>query len=591
MSELPGAGSSTLSSFDLTDRPWIEALGVDGSQDELSLRQVFEQAGSVRRIVGDLATQEFALLRLLLAIVHDVLDGPRDIEDWADLWSDPNCFAPVQPYLDLHRGGFDLLHPDVPFFQTAGLRTGKDEVFPLNRIVADVPNGEPFFTARMPAVERLTFAEAARWVVHAHAYDTSGIKSGAVGDDRVKGGKVYPLGTGWAGGLGGVFAEGDTLRETLLLNLVAADTAELENTADDRPAWRREPCGPGGSGRMATGLRDLYTWQSRRVRLHHDGAGVHGVVLGYGDPLTSRNMHRREPMTAWRRSLAQEKKLRQSPVYLPREHDPSRAAWRGIESLIADRTEAAQGAEAAVRLRPAVLEWIARLVTQGHLPRNFLVRARVIGAAYGTQQSVVDEVVDDHLSMPVVLLHQQDRTYARQAIGAAEDADLAVRALGDLAGDLARAAGRDEDGPRATARAAGFDALEEPYRNWLSVLAETDDPFERRSGWKGDVRRLVGRLGDRLIEAEGDMAWQGRTVTGKKGTLWLGAGLADTWFRARLAKVLGDADGRDGKNGDGSGGRVGGDARVPGQSATPESIHSAPVGPDTPATPDMEANV
>lgn len=587
--ELPGTGSSTLSSLDLTARPWIEVLRVDGSPDELSLRQVFDQAGSLRRIVGDLATQELALLRLLLAIAHDALDGPRDIEDWADLWGDPACFAPVQDYLDTHRGRFDLLHPDVPFFQTAGLRTAKDEVFPLNRIVADVPNGEPFFTARMPAVERLTFAEAARWVVHAHAYDTSGIKSGAVGDDRVKGGKVYPLGTGWAGGLGGVFAEGDTLRETLLLNLVAADTVELEIAADDRPAWRREPCGPGGVERSATGPRDLYTWQSRRLRLHHDEDGVHGVVLGYGDPLASRNMHRREPMTAWRRSIAQEKKLRQSPVYLPQEHDPGRSAWRGIASLVADRTEAAQGSEAALFLRPGVLEWIARLVTEGHLPRGFLIRARVIGAAYGTQQSVVDEVVDDHLAMPVVLLHQQDRTYARQAIGAAEDADLAVRALGDLAADLARAAGREQEGPRAAARATGFDALEEPYRGWLSVLAEADDPFEQRSAWKREVRRLVGWLGDRLIEAAGDTAWQGRTVAGKKGTQWLSAGLADTWFRGRLAKVLGDDGDREGDGG--SGERMGGTARVPGPATPPESVHSAAVTPDTSAIPDMEAHV
>ncbi|GGW92484.1 type I-E CRISPR-associated protein Cse1/CasA [Streptomyces lomondensis] len=568
--EPPASGGSTIPSFDLTRRPWIEVLRRDGSQDELSLRQVFAQADDLRRIVGELATQELALLRLLLAVAHDALDGPGDTEEWADLWGDPECFAPVQAYLDTHAERFDLLHPDVPFFQTAGLRTARDEVFPLNRIVADVPNGEPFFTARMPVVGRLTFAEAARWVVHAHAYDTSGIKSGAVGDDRVKGGKVYPLGTGWAGQLGGVFAEGGTLRETLLLNLIAADTQELEVAAHDRPAWRREPCGPGGSERPATGPRDLYTWQSRRLRLHFDEAGVHGVVLGYGDPLASRNMHRREPMTAWRRSTTQEKKLRQSPVYLPREHDPARSAWRGIASLVADRTEATQGAEAAMYLRPGVLEWIARLVTEGQLPRRSLVRARVIGARYGTQQSVVDDIIDDHLTMPVVLLHQQDRTYAQQAIGAAEDADLAVRALGDLAADLAHAAANDREGPRAAARETGFDMLEEPYRRWLSDLAEAGDPFEQRGAWKQEVRRLVGRLGDRLITAAGHAAWQGRTIADKKGTQWLNDGLADTWFRARLARALGDPGDREG---------------------LPEPVHSSAGTPDTPVLPDTEAHV
>ncbi|MER5951713.1 type I-E CRISPR-associated protein Cse1/CasA [Streptomyces sp. NPDC001904] len=509
--------------------------------DELSLRDVFAQSGELCRIIGDLPTQEFALLRLLLAVAHDALDGPADIDDWVELWEDPECFAPVARYLDTYSERFDLLHTRTPFLQSAGLRTAKDEVFSLNRIVADVPNGEAFFTARMPEVGRLTCAEAARWVVHAHAYDTSGIKTGMVGDGRVKGGKVYPLGTGWAGALGGVFVEGETLRETLLLNLIAADTEGLEFSPGDRPAWRREPCGPAGAERTPTGVRDLYTWQSRRLRLQHDGDGVTGVVLGYGDPLAARNQHRREPMTAWRRSPAQEKKLRRSPVYLPLEHDPARAAWRGVEALLADRPHDAQGAEAAARLQPGVLEWIARLVSDGALPRHFLVRARTVGAVYGTQQSVVDDVVDDHLAMPVVVLHRQERAYARQAIDAAKDADDAVRALGDLTTDLARAAGCEGAGARIQARDAGFSALENPYRLWLAGLGGVGDPFEQRCVWQREVHDLIGQLGQRLIAQAGPAAWQGRTVTAKTGTVWLNAGLAERWFRARLATALGEA--------------------------------------------------
>ncbi|MGC9441991.1 type I-E CRISPR-associated protein Cse1/CasA [Streptomyces sp. WG5] len=538
-----GVGGGEVLSFDLTSRPWIGVLRCDGSQDELSLRQVFAQADDLRCVVGELATQEFSLGRLLLAVAHDALDGPGDIEEWAELWEDPDCFAPVEAYLEGQRERFDLVHAVAPFLQTAGLRTAKDEVFSLNRLVADVPAGDPFFSARMPGVERLSFAEAARWVVHVHAYDTSGIKTGMVGDDRVKRGKVYPLGTGWAGGLGGVFVEGGTLRETLLLNLVSADTEGLDFTADDRPAWRREPCGPGSDGRAATGLRDLYTWQSRRVRLHHDADGVHGVVLGYGDPLASRNAHRSEPMTAWRRSPAQEKKLGRSPVFLPLEHDPARSAWRGITALLADRLEDTGGSEGPSRLRPRILEWIARLVTEGYLSRRFLVRARVAGVRYGTQQSVVDEVVDDRLAMPVVLLHGQDPAYAGQAIAAAEDADRAVRALGDLAADLARATGAEQEGPKSAARAEGFDALDQPYRGWLSDMAQTSDPFEHRHTWQRQVRQTVGRLGDRLITAAGDAAWEGRIAADTKGgSHWLNAGLADVWFRGRLARALGNPD-------------------------------------------------
>lgn len=529
-------------SFDLTDRPWIPVLGRDGRQDELSLRDVFARAGDLRRIVGDLPTQEFALIRLLLAVAHDALDGPQDIDAWSELWADQECFAPVGPYLDAHRDRFDLLDPHMPFFQTAGLRTAKDEVFSLNRIVADVPNGDPFFSARMPTVDRLSFAEAARWVVHAHAYDTSGIKTGVEGDTRAKGGKVYPLGVGWVGNLGGVFVEGRTLRETLLLNLVAADTNGMEIDDEDAPAWRREPCGPGGTERAPTGVRDLYTWQTRRLRLHFDADGVHGVVLGYGDPLGPRNRQHREPMTGWRRSIPQEKKLRESPVYLPREHSPERAAWRGIASLIVNQPGPTQGSEPPARLRPTILEWVARLVTEGELERGFLVRARTIGARYGTQQSVIDEIVDDQVSMAVVLLHQHDRRYVEQAIAAVEDADRAVDALGDLAADLARAAGTEQEGPRSTARDLGYGLLEAPYRTWLGHLAEAEDPYPRRVEWQRQVRELVGRLGDRLMAQAGDAAWQGRTVAVKQGTEWLNSALAGKWFNAALDKHLGRPD-------------------------------------------------
>lgn len=527
-------------SFDLTAQPWIEVLRLDGAQVELSLRELFVQADEVRRIVADLPTGEFALLRLLLAIAHDAVDGPRDIEHWSELWNDPHSFAPVDAYLDTHQSRFDLFDAEAPFFQTAGLRTAKDEVFSLNRIVADVPNGEPFFTSRMPTVERLGFAEAARWVVHAHAYDTSGIKSGVDGDARAKGGKVYPLGVGWAGNLGGVFVEGRNLRETLLLNLVAADTSGLRFEPADRPAWRREPSGPGGAERTPTGVRDLYTWQSRRLRLYADPDGVHGVVLGYGDPLNARNKHVLEPMSAWRRSETQEKKHGEALVYLPREHDPERSAWRGLAALIAERVQSVKaGSDVPAFLRPGILEWIARLVTEGELPRGFLVRARIIGAKYGTQQSVVDEVVDDHLSMAVVLLHQQDREYAQQAIDAVADADEAVKALGDLATDLERAAGGENDSPRAAARDRAFGVLEGPYRTWLSGLAAAGDPYEQRTLWQRQVYAAVGRLGDQLIADAGEAAWAGCVVATKQGSVWLNSALAHRWFRARLGKCLG----------------------------------------------------
>jgi len=534
-------------SFDLTGQPWLPVQLLDGSSATLSLRGVFARAGGIRRLAGDIPTQDFALLRLLLAIAHDALEGPADLDAWADLWQDETPFAPVPGYLEEHRERFDLLHPRAPFFQTAGLSTANDEVFALNRIIADVPNGDPFFTARLPGPRRITFAEAARWTVHVHAYDTSGIKTGVVDDPRAKNGKAYPQGVAWAGNLGGVIAEGGTLRETLLLNLIAADSRETSTAAAaDRPAWRRPPTGPGmaadlqsGPESRPSGVRDLYTWQSRRLRLVADADGVHGVVLTYGDPLAQQNMYAAEPMTGWRRSQAQEKKLSRPLVYMPREVDPARAAWRGLEALIAPREESGAGrGEPAPFLRPGVVEWLARLCNERVLPKGTLIRVSTCGAVYGTQQSVVDEIVEDTVAMAVLLLGETDRALRQAAVDAVDDADKAVRALGDLAADLARAAGNESDIGKDTARDAGFGVLDGLFRIWLGAIRGGEDLEELRTAWQCTVRREIGRLGEGLVEEAGEAAWRGRVLAESKGPVWLNAGSAELWFRSRLKKNL-----------------------------------------------------
>ncbi|WP_432246674.1 type I-E CRISPR-associated protein Cse1/CasA [Streptomyces sanyensis] len=528
--------------FDLTDQPWLPVLLLDGTETALSLGEVFARAREIRRLAGDLPSQDFALLRLLLAILHDALDGPGDIEDWAELWEADDPFALVPAYLDAHRDRFDLLHPTRPFFQVAGLRTAKDEVLGLNRIVADVPNGHPFFTNRFPGVEQISFAEAARWVVHAHAFDTSGIKTGVEGDPRATNGKAYPQGVGWAGTLGGVAAEGDDLRETLLLNLVAFDSGAAGGAGTDVPAWRRPAYGPGAAADLASrpaGVRDLYTWQSRRMRLHHDGSAVRGVVLTYGDPLAQQDRMKLEPMTGWRRSQAQEKKLRRPLVYMPREHDPSRSVWRGLESLIVPLDhDASKPGEVPSSYRPGVVDWLAKLATERVLAKGTLIRVRTCGVVYGTQQSVVDEVFEDAVAMPVMLLCADDRRLAQEAVDAVADAERAVTALGDLAADLARAAGGEPESRRSMARHRGFAALDGPYRNWLAALRAGDDPQERRAEWRCVARGEIERIAAELLGGAGEAAWAGRLVDGPKGREWLNNSSAQLRFRSRIKRLL-----------------------------------------------------
>lgn len=526
-------------SFDLVERPWIMVHRLDGAVEEVSLRDVFARAHEFRAVLGDIPTQEFALVRLLLAILHRAVDGPPTEQAWQVLRRDGAPPAgDVADYLGHFRHRFDLLHPETPFYQIAELHTARNDVFSLDRLIADVPTNARLFTTRLQSgLERITFAEAARWLVHCHAFDPSGIKSGAVGDSRMKGGRGYPIGTGWAGMLGGVLVEGGNLWETLLLQLIPEDAGLVGSGADDVPVWEREPHGPAEEvegGRPPRGPLDLYTWQSRRVRLFSDADGVYGVLIANGDKLTPQDEFRREPMSAWRRSQAQEKKLGRTPVYMPREHEPERAFWRGLAALLPETGTGQQRAEGAGHLRPAVLDWLDRLRSRKLVPRDFRVHTRAVGMKYGSQSATTVEVVDDAVTMSATLLAEVGRALGAAAVDAVADAEDAAQELGKLAANLAEAAGGEGAGARDRAREMAYAALDRPFREWLAGLGPDSDPTAERTRWQRLVRGRVRAMGEELVTQAGPAAWRGREVRGRH----VSTPQADLWFRRQLRRRL-----------------------------------------------------
>lgn len=530
--------NDALDGFDLTSQPWIQVRTLDGDLAQLSIIDVLASAHELSEIVGEIPTQAFAINRLLLAILHCALDGPADVGQWKELWAQPELpSGPIKAYLAEYQNRFDLLHPSTPFFQVADLHTAKDETFGLERIIADAPTGRPYFTTRLgAALESIDFAEAARWLVHCQAFDPSGIKSGAVGDNRVKAGKGYPIGVAWSGLIGGILCEGKTLRETLLLNLIAS-SAYATDTDSDRPVWERPPQTAQQEvidGRPPTGPLDLYTWQARRIRLVTTGNRVTGVLICNGDKLEPQDLHGLEPMTVWRRSANQEKQRQQPVVYMPRQHDPERSLWRGIEALLPSQANRVPHGEAAQMLAPICLAWIGRLQFEGALPGDYLVRTRAIGMQYINQSAIVGELVDDSLSMRIVLLSEASTALAEQVIIAATNLQTGVQSLANLASNLALAAGGEAEPPKTPARAAGFAAVDYEFRNWLAHLDTAADPVTARVGLNKVCRRTLLALGKELLDSASPQAWSGREVVLNKRVRLVCSATADSWFRRAI---------------------------------------------------------
>lgn len=494
------------SSFDLIDQPWIQLRMLDGSISEYSLTETFECAHQASGIVGEIPTMTFALTRLLLAILHRAVDGPVDIPHWSDLWGeDVLPGKDVRRYLQDYRERFDLLHPVTPFYQVAGLRSAKNETSGLERLIADIPNGITYFSNRSgSALESIGYAEAARWLVHAQAYETAGIKTGAVGDDRVKSGRGYGIGTGWCGNIGGLLMEGATLRETLLLNLIAESSRHTLVGSDDVPVWERAPHTASEEvigGRTSRGPLDSYTWQKARIRLVESAGRITQVVMCNGDRATLHNQHQREPMTAWRRSPNQEKNLGLPLVYMPRVHTPARAMWRGVAALLPSRSGNVQRTNGADQLVPAVVSWISELRVDNALSDDQIVRAHAYGIEYGTQSAVITEIVDDAISMRVALLNELAVVLGEQVELAVQTADKAVWTLGLLAADVATASGGDADGPKIRAIEAAYSALDGPFRSWVASLDADSDPLAARSAWDAAARSIVTAAARDIVES------------------------------------------------------------------------------------------
>lgn len=521
---------SDLPTFNLLDRPWISVLDDGNVMRELSIRQVFEQASRIRRLAGELPTQDAAVLRLLLAILHRALPVEGDDETvratWATWWRDGRLPDDVKLYLDDWHDRFDLLDADHPFFQVPDLHTASGKTSGVDKLIADLPAGHKFFTNRAGVgATSLSLAEAARWLVHSQAFDPSGIKSGAVGDERVKGGKGYPIGIGWTGNLGLIILEGATLAQTLLLNLVLT----TRSADDDSPAWEVDGWSAAATGQHTPrGPSQAMTWQIRRIRLTRDGDRVTDALISNGDAVQLRNQHLVETMTGWRRSEAQEKKHGEALAYMPRAHLTDRVVWRGLDALVAaDPVDVGVG-KGTPALSAANVAWLASLRQAGHVAPDEVVTIHTVGAEYGSNNSVIDTVVSDRLALRAEVLESPD--LQARAVRAAKVAERAARAVGHLAANLAVAEGRDGPADRTRASEQAYQRLDPVFRDWALRLSSTG-PLAHEARWSSIAREVALSMGQQMYGAASPTAVRGRVTSDRNGKqIRIDAGLAHQWF-------------------------------------------------------------
>ena len=509
--------------FNLIDEPWIRVIDKSCNVTEVSLMDAIINAHKYKALSGELPTQDVAVMRLLLAVLHTVisrydetgeecvLDDDEDeaTERWKAFW-DNGRFPEnaVRDYLEKWYDRFWLFHPERPFGQVAGLKVGTDYDSPkLNGEISESGNKIRLFSSYSGTEKSLlSYSQSARWLLYLNAYDDTSSKPTKEGKAKA-GGKLPSPGVGGLGKLGLIFLKGNNLFDTLMLNLVMVCEDKVQY--DQRPLWEKERVS--ASERVAISIPDnlaeLYTLQSRRILLNRRDDKVLSYKLLGGDFFEKENAFF-EPMTVWRTPKSD------NEAYVPKRHDPSKQMWREFSVLYSDKNR---------NHRAGVLNWYKNILYgKGLIPNSYLMKTEIVSVEYGDKDFFVKNVFSDSLTMHSALLSEIGRNWRSSIEIEIQKCEKLTYETGRFAQELYIASGGSDSSKdkhyaniMTDTKAQLYYRLDMPFREWLrsidpdSMGQQMQDVIEK---WQDKAKEIAFDYADELVENLPETAFVGHKI-------------------------------------------------------------------------------
>ena len=478
-------------SFNLLDQAWIPVITVDGGFLELSLRDMLAKAPILREIACDTPIQSTAILPVALAILHRVFD-PQDFDAWKIL-REAGAFGmeKTDAYFDRWRERFDLFDARRPFMQMPEARVDAKSMIHLIHPMGNT--GTLFSHVNDNSGVELSPAEAARYLLAARCFRLAGL--GPYVEKR----RLNFNDSAFAKGV--IFwARGDTLFETLLLNLVQyPDERTIPHTSRDAPAWEMDD--PFERRESPYGYLDYLTWSNNRVQLipekTDEGVVVRQAVVV---PAIKLGPHVKSPQ---RRYVQKEKKDEISFSFLYFNAD--KALWRDYVSLLKRETGKV--------FPPAVVEWLSELKRYGYLEDDYPVQLMATGMLADQAKPVFYR--QELMPLQLKLLRNEDHVQGiRLALEVAENVAAQLRhALNMLAERVLQrgAAGKPDNNDRNSltkqwaARERYWTALEPIF--WRFVESLVVDSDAALHDWTVDLRSQALAALRHAASLAGDSPW------------------------------------------------------------------------------------
>lgn len=335
-----------MSRFNLIDEKWIPVLFLDGTRDELGIRDTLLRSEEIAVIEDSSPLVVAALHRFLLAVLYRVLEGPTDIDQAKALFKKGLPSEKITVYLEKWRDRFWLFDEKYPFGQIPTFEPKTWRAWTALAAEHNADNAKVLFDhVDVESPGTITEAAAARWILATQTFSVSCGKS-----------ELSHTGTAPSATAAMALPLGGNFQDTLLLSLVPQNRAVI---AADLPLWERFPESvaslKAGFERAASGLADRYTWRVRSVRLEANDSGRIGK-LAFASGVGNTSAEQGDPMLSYRIDDTRGK----LPIQFR-----DRGLWRDFDSLLPDESH----------LAPQVIEHAMALtrMNRERFPRSVMV--------------------------------------------------------------------------------------------------------------------------------------------------------------------------------------------------------------------------
>lgn len=529
-----------MDSFNLLEKPWILVIiDQNGTTALVSLKELFLNANKYIGLGGETEFQNFAILRLLLAILYTVFsrlddkgisypylkldekylpENEIDEEDasdynyllnltWQKLWHLKEFPAIIIEYLEVWKDNFDFYDEDKPFYQVSNnqlqkFNIGKNDTGYLNpkflnRLLSESNNKKELFTLKSDSDKHiLSDAELVRWLITYQGYTGTSEK------------KKFPqmegsASKGWLLGLGGIYISGDNLKETLLLNLILSIKSGIKQT----PVWEKtyEKIIEDIFQNEPNNLADLYTYWSRLllIDLELKKSNSLDYIRSVQLPGIDSKDYFLEPQTLF-------KYIKKNSHYAPAQHDIQRSFWQSFGQASINNPDTKSRAV-------GVIDWIKDLIENEILDER-KIRINAVGVGFNQDASnIINSEIYDSLNINDYILSD---ILGLKWLVSIEDEITLIKTVIEisfkrLVQDVQQI--RNLNNPKyvESVLSEAYSQIDEPFRNWLEQIVPDSEKSLKIEEWRKKLFEIVRGQGDKIVANTSNRDLTGINVNGK----------------------------------------------------------------------------